>query len=105
MSLYTCSSVVCDVTQQRRTRERSRAVVDVCVPLESGWTLHYIALSPLATLDELVAVVVREVELTGGGVLGCAGVARDNKWYGVVSNQQFDAISVNGSCTGTYRYM
>ena len=79
MSLYTCSSVVCDVTQQRQTRERSRAVVDGCVPVGTWRTLHYIALSPLAALDELVAVVVRKVELTVGGVLGCAGVARDSK--------------------------
>ena len=79
MSLYTCSSVVCDVTQQRQTRERSRAVVDGRVPVGSRWTLHYIALSPLAALDEFVAVVVWEVELAGGGVLGGAGVAMDNK--------------------------
>ena len=57
----------------------SRAVGDCWVPVRSGWTLHYVALPPLAALDELVAVVVRKVELTVGGVLGCAGVARDSK--------------------------
>ena len=40
-------------------------------------------LAPLAALDELGGVVMREVELTVGGVLGCARVARDNKQYSV----------------------
>ena len=53
----------------------SRAVGDCWVPVRSRWTLHYVALPPLAALDELVAVVVREVELAVRCVFGCARVA------------------------------